>query len=90
MASLYEAGWRQGSIVIATLPFDAVVLDPSGQVVREHRDHGRWAVASQECDLDLTNTDDPSPTIERPSTRTIPPTIGGSARPASDWRTSST
>jgi hypothetical protein len=38
-ASLYEAGWRQGSIMIVTLPFDAVVLDPSGQVVRELRDH---------------------------------------------------
>lgn len=64
MASLYEAGWRQGSIVIAALPFDVVVLDPSGHVVRQHRDHGRWAVASQECDLDLTETDDPAPTIE--------------------------
>jgi hypothetical protein len=73
MASLYEAGWRQGSIVIATLPFDAVVLDPSGQVLREHRDHGRWAVASQECDLDLTNTDDPSPTIELRAVHTDDP-----------------
>ncbi len=85
MASLYEAGWRQGSIVVATLPFDAVVLDPSGQVVRELRDHGRWAVASQECDLDLTNIDDPAPTIKLRAVHTDgPPTIGGFARLASD------
>ncbi len=37
MASVYEAGWRQGSIVIATLPFDAVVLDPSGPGDQEKR-----------------------------------------------------
>ena len=73
MASLYEAGWRQGSIVIAKLPFDAVVLAPSGQLVWECRDHGRWAVASQECDLDLTNSDDPSPIIELRAVHTDDP-----------------
>ena len=62
--SLYVAGWRQGSILSASLPFDAVVLDASGQVVRQQGDHDRWVVASQECDLDLTDSDDEMPTIE--------------------------
>jgi hypothetical protein len=63
MPSLYEAGWRQGSIVVATLPFDAVVID-AGQIVRRQAEHDRWAVASQECELDLTDSDNPQPTIE--------------------------
>ena len=54
MPSLYEAGWRQGSIVAATLPFDAVVVDHAGQVIRQQGQHERWVVATQECDLDLT------------------------------------
>jgi hypothetical protein len=73
MASLYEAGWRQGSILAAALPFDAVVLDGSGQAVRQQRDHGRWVVASQECDLDLTETDDEQPTIELRAVHTDDP-----------------
>jgi hypothetical protein len=77
MASLYEAGWRQGSIVVTSLPFDAVVLDATGEVVRQQRDHGRWAVASQECDLDLTETDDERPTIELRAVHT--------ENPPDDW-----
>lgn len=73
MASLYEAGWRQGSIFVASLPFDAVVLDASGQVVRQQRDHDRWVVASQECDLDLTEADDERPTIELRAVHTYNP-----------------
>jgi hypothetical protein len=46
MASLYDAGWRQGSILAATLPFDAVVLAPNGQVERQQQDHERWVVAA--------------------------------------------
>jgi hypothetical protein len=64
MPSLYEAGWRQGSIVAATLPFDAVVVDPAGQVIRQQGEHERWVVATQECDLNLTEPDDAQPTIE--------------------------
>jgi hypothetical protein len=64
MPSLYDAGWRLGSIFAATLPFDAVVLDAAGAIVRLQREHGRWAVATQECDLDLTECQAPEPTIE--------------------------
>jgi hypothetical protein len=74
MASLYEAGWRQGSMFTAVLPCDAVVLDADGQVARDERDHGHWVVAAQECDLDSTESDDPRPTIElRPAHDHDPP-----------------
>lgn len=64
MPKLYEAGWRQGSILTATLPFDAVVMNTDGHHARHQSDHGLWAVASQECELDLTECDDAHPTIE--------------------------
>lgn len=64
MPSLYEAGWRQGSIVAALLPFDAVVADPAGRVIRQQGEHERWVLATQECDLDLTKPDDAQPTVE--------------------------
>jgi hypothetical protein len=73
MASLYEAGWRQGSILAGSLLLTAVVLDKSGQPVRQERDHGRWVVASQECDLDLTDVDDERPTIELRAVHTDDP-----------------
>jgi hypothetical protein len=73
MRSLYEAGWRQGSIFTAPLPFDAVVLGAQAQVVRRQAEHGRWAVASQECELDLTDCDDPQPTIELRAVHTEEP-----------------
>jgi len=62
MASLYEAGWRQGSIVAADLPLDAIVLGArSGQPERCEGEHGLWVVASQDCDLDQSDTDDGTP-----------------------------
>jgi len=64
MPSLYEAGWRQGSILVASLPFDAVVMDTAGQIMRRTAEHPCWVVAAQECELDLTATDDARPTIE--------------------------
>lgn len=65
MASLYEAGWRQGSIVEANLPLDAVVLGArSGLPERCEGQHGLWVVASQDCDLDQLDTDDGSPGVE--------------------------
>lgn len=74
MASLYEAGWRQGSMFTTRLPCDAVVLDADGQVARDQRHHSRWVVAAQECDLDTTESDDARPTIElRPAHDHDPP-----------------
>ena len=65
MASLYEAGWRQGSIVEADLPLDAIVLGTvSGRPERCEGEHGLWVVASQDCDLDQSETDDGTPRVE--------------------------
>jgi hypothetical protein len=74
MASLYEDGWRQGSILTARLPFETVVLDDHGRPRRSGGDHERWAIASQECELDLTETDSAEPVIElRPVYSDEPP-----------------
>lgn len=64
MASLYAEGWRQGSLFTAELPLDSVVLDAGGALRRHQTEHGRWVVATQDCDLDSTDTDDGTPTIE--------------------------
>lgn len=64
MASLYEEGWRQGSILEATLPLDAVVLGPTGHPERRQGEHNRWVVATQDCDLDQTDSTEIEPSVE--------------------------
>jgi hypothetical protein len=64
MASLYEAGWRQGSIVEFELPLDAVVLGQSGIPERSPGLHRLWAVATQDCDLAHADVADPDPAVE--------------------------
>lgn len=73
MASLYEEGWRQGSIVEYELPLDAVVVGTSGTAERLLGTHGRWAVATQDCDLDRADTGDPHPGIEMRPLFTLEP-----------------
>lgn len=74
MASLYEAGWRQGSIVEYELPLDAVVVGASGNPERSPGTHGLWAVATQDCDLNRADAGDPDPGIElRPLFTLAPP-----------------
>lgn len=54
--SLYDQGWRQGSIFSAQLPLDAIVLDAqSDGPIRRQKEHGDWVVASQDCDLASTD-----------------------------------
>lgn len=64
MASLYEAGWRQGSIIEIDLPLDSIVVGPSGRPERSSTNHGRWVVATQDCDLARAETDGPVPVVE--------------------------
>jgi hypothetical protein len=64
MASLYASGWRQGSIFFADLPLDSVILGTDGQPARRQSEHGRWVVATQDCDLVQTEEDDVEPIIE--------------------------
>jgi len=78
MASLYGAGWRQGSIVEFELPLDAVILGQSGIPERSPGLHRLWAVATQDCDLAHADVADPDPAIElRPLyTSGLPPDWG--------------
>lgn len=64
MASLYEDGWRQGSIVEVDLPLDAIVLGGAGRPERASTDHGRWVVVTQDCDLDRAERGAPIPVVE--------------------------
>jgi hypothetical protein len=75
MASLYEDGWHQGTIFDAALPLDAVVLsETSRQPERRTGTHNRWVIATQDCDLDQTETMGDEPTIElRPVYTDNPP-----------------
>lgn len=74
MASLYEAGWRQGSIVEYELPLDAIIVGTAGVPERLPGTHGLWAVASQDCDLRQADAGDPDPGIElRPLFTSDPP-----------------
>lgn len=75
MASLYDEAWRQGTIFDAELPLDSVVLDEtSGRPERRYGTHNRWAIASQDCDLDQTDTANSEPSIElRPVFTEDPP-----------------
>ncbi len=75
MASLYETGWRQGSIINADLPLDAVVFDEaSGRPKRREEGHTLWVVATQDCDLDRADSNDAHPSIElRPIFTNDPP-----------------
>ena len=75
MASLYDEGWRQGSIFEAALPLDVVVLsESSGRPERQTDTHGRWVIATQDCDLDQTASTDAEPTTElRPVYTDDPP-----------------
>lgn len=74
MASLYDEGWRQGTIFAAELPLDAVVLGVARRPERRTASHGLWAIAAQDCDLDQTEAANPEPNIElRPVYTADPP-----------------
>jgi hypothetical protein len=64
MASLYTSGWRQGSLLAATLPHDSVALGDGDAPVRRQGEHGLWVVATQECDLVTADAGDQDASIE--------------------------
>ena len=78
MASLYDDGWRQGTIFEADLPLDAIVLGSSGSPEPKRGSHGKWVVASQDCDLDGAGVAEAEPCIEvRPVYAEAPPANWG-------------
>ncbi len=78
MTSLYDGGWRQGTIFEADLPLAAVVLGSSGDPESASDSHPQWVVASQDCDLDGADVAEREPCIEvRPVYSQAPPTDWG-------------
>lgn len=74
MASLYDEGWRQGSIINHPLSYD-VVVRRADDVGHQGSTHERWLVVTQDCDLDMMQTLDVATCVElRPILTTDPPT----------------
>lgn len=61
VSSLFELGWRQGSLLQAELPTGGLSLDEQGRVHHVGGTHDNWVVASQDCDLNSCD-----PTMEEP------------------------
>ncbi len=78
MESLYDVGWRQGSILSASLPLVGVVVGDEGVPIKDEREHDEWVVATQNCDLDQVDAEAGDDTVElRPVLRERPPTDRG-------------
>lgn len=77
MASLYDAGWRQGSVLRADLQAATTVLAEGG-VRSISRSYGIWMVVTQDCDLADRTDDDGQSEIElRPLFSTDGPAMLG-------------
>lgn len=63
MASLYQLGWRQGSVLVASLQF-TIAECSHGSPETQTISHERWIVASQDCDLDAADSEGTDPQIE--------------------------
>jgi len=61
--SLYDSGWRQGSIVRSTLSSSVLVME-SGTIKFEERTADSWVIVTQDCDLDLLMVDNNEPLVE--------------------------
>ena len=78
MASLHEAGWRQGSILTASLPLVGVRVTAIGDVAPDTQTHDRWIVATQDCDLALVDASHADDVVElRPVFSHDPPAARG-------------
>ena len=76
--SLFDAGWRQGSLLEATLSLSAIVVSPEGVPETASWQHDFWVLVTQDCDLSGSSVASNEPSIElRPVYREDPP---------SDWR----
>lgn len=63
MASLYQAGWRQGSVASVSLRA-STATDNEGKVEVQATTHDRWIVATQDCDLNSADISSNVPNIE--------------------------
>lgn len=62
--TLWDKGWRQGSIAELQLSVTGYDLDDNGELVHVPLDHGLWIVANQDCDLSSLRADDREPLVE--------------------------
>jgi hypothetical protein len=79
VVSLYEDGWRQGSRLTASLPNDTVVLNTANEPSRDLKEHDRWVVTTQDCDLAYSDPSNAEPTIE------LHPVFQHDPDPNTDW-----
>ncbi len=77
MPSLYENGWRRGSILKANLAAAATVVE-DGVVRQVSQEFGLWMVVTQDCDLVAAGDHDAEPKVElRPILNDeVPPVFG--------------
>lgn len=62
--SLYQRGWRQGSIFEGVLLLHATVVNANGAPEGISVEHNLWVVATQDCDLDFADARANDPVIE--------------------------
>lgn len=61
--SLYDSGWRQGSVLRTRLKALAII-ENSGSLEPVEQEHEVWVVVTQDCDLDFLLTDNNDPLVE--------------------------
>lgn len=62
--SLRSMGWRQGCVLEVELPYDAVIVADDGKPRADRSVHGRWMIASQDCDLAFVQATSTVPSVE--------------------------
>jgi hypothetical protein len=62
--SLYDRGWRQGTVFDLELSVSTAVLKPDGAIGPRVDQYSCWVIATQDCDLSNASSGDPEPTIE--------------------------
>ncbi|MGW2226600.1 hypothetical protein [Streptomyces formicae] len=76
--SLFDAGWRQGSLLECELPLSAIIVNPEGIPQTTSRQQGFWVLVTQDCDLSGFSVTSNEPTVElRPVYREDPPSDWG-------------
>jgi hypothetical protein len=76
--SLYAIGWRQGSVLAASLPYYGMALGTDGSVDTRKSVNDNWVVVTQDCTLARTESSVNKPSIElRQVISDDPPTSWG-------------
>ncbi len=78
MISLYDAGWRQGSIFDAPLQMMGVTLADDGSLDFNSHEHAKWIIVTQDCDLSAFDMNEREDLVElRPVFDHRPPSQRG-------------